>query len=101
MAKLGLVFSGGGGKGAYQIGVWKALEEFGLTDKVEVVAGTSVGALNALLFAQRNYELAEHVWLHIRQEDIINIDPDFIFRILQEAPLTFPPSASATLSLYH
>ncbi|UOB72454.1 patatin-like phospholipase family protein [Pseudoalteromonas sp. APM04] len=30
MAKLGLVFSGGGGKGAYEIGVWKALNEFGI-----------------------------------------------------------------------
>lgn len=25
MKKLGLVFSGGGGKGAYEIGVWKYL----------------------------------------------------------------------------
>ena len=29
MLKLGLVFAGGGGKGAYQIGVWKALRETG------------------------------------------------------------------------
>jgi NTE family protein len=92
MAKLGLVFSGGGGKGAYQIGVWKALEEFGLTEKIEAVSGTSVGALNALLFAQGNYALAEQVWLNIRQEDILTIDPDLITKILLEAPLSIPPA---------
>ena len=31
MAKLGLVFSGGGGKGAYQIGVWKAFPQTGIS----------------------------------------------------------------------
>lgn len=92
MSKLGLVFSGGGGKGAYQIGVWRALQEFGLAEKVRVVAGTSVGALNALLFVQQNYELAEHLWFHIRQEDILNIDPELIATILREAPIAIPPA---------
>lgn len=92
MTKLGLVFSGGGGKGAYQIGVWKALQEFALTEKVRVIAGTSVGALNALLFMQQNYELAEHLWFHIRREDILDIDPDLIAEILREAPIAVPPA---------
>ena len=92
MSKLGLVFSGGGGKGAYQIGVWRALKEFGLAENVRVIAGTSVGALNALLFVQQNYELAEHLWFHIRQEDILNIDPDLIARILRETPIAIPPA---------
>ena len=91
MAKLGLVFSGGGGKGAYQIGVWKALKEFGLAEKVEVISGCSVGVLNALLFAQGDYELAEHVWRHIRQEDVLNIDPERVLQKLQEAPVSIPP----------
>ena len=47
MYKTGLVFSGGGGKGAYQIGVWKALREYGI--EADCVAGTSVGALNGAL----------------------------------------------------
>ena len=50
MNKLGLVFSGGGGKGGYQIGVWKYLHEIGLDQYVTAVSGTSVGALNAMLF---------------------------------------------------
>ena len=31
---IGLVFAGGGGKGAYQIGVWKYLREVGLDKSV-------------------------------------------------------------------
>ena len=30
MCKFGIAFSGGGGKGAYEIGVWKYLHEEGL-----------------------------------------------------------------------
>ena len=48
---LGLVLAGGGGKGAYQVGVWKALSEYGLAQRVTVISGTSVGALNGALFS--------------------------------------------------
>jgi len=50
--KIGLAFVGGGGKGAYQIGVWKALCETGLDKQVQAVSGTSVGALNAAMFSK-------------------------------------------------
>ena len=40
--EYGLVLDGGGARGAYQIGAWKALTEAGV--KVSAVAGTSVGA---------------------------------------------------------
>ncbi|MCR4646634.1 MAG: patatin-like phospholipase family protein [Oscillospiraceae bacterium] len=60
--KLGLVLDGGGAKGAYQIGVWKAMREFGLDRQVTAIAGTSVGGLNAVLFAQGDFELAYHIW---------------------------------------
>ena len=42
MNGVGLVFAGGGGKGAYQIGVWKALREVGLDNKVTAVSESSV-----------------------------------------------------------
>jgi NTE family protein len=48
---LGLVFSGGGARGAFQVGVWKVLREQGLQRDPEVVSGTSSGALNAALIA--------------------------------------------------
>lgn len=76
--KVGLVLAGGGGKGAYQIGVWKALREFGVDKNISTVSGASVGALNAVLFAQGNYEIAEDVWLNISPEDILNVNPEKI-----------------------
>ncbi len=49
--KIGLVLSGGGAKGAYQIGMLRALEEAGMRKEQLVMAGTSIGAINALLYA--------------------------------------------------
>ena len=60
-ARIGLVLSGGGFKGAYQIGVWKALKELGV-ERFSAIAGTSVGALNAVLIANDDLESAEEVW---------------------------------------
>lgn len=48
---IGLVVSGGGAKGAFQAGVWKAMHELGLADRVRAISGTSVGAINAAAFA--------------------------------------------------
>ena len=59
---FGLVLSGGGAKGAYEVGVWKALEDYGITDDITVISGTSVGALNAALFACSNAGEAEKLW---------------------------------------
>ena len=53
-----LVLSGGGSKGSYQIGVWKALRKLHI--KFDIVTGTSVGALNGALVAQKNYYKAIH-----------------------------------------
>lgn len=71
MKGLGLVFAGGGGKGSYEIGVWKYLHEIGLDQYVRAVSGTSVGALNAALFVGSSYERAEDLWLNINQDKIL------------------------------
>lgn len=65
----GLVFSGGGGKGAYQIGAWKAIEELGLN--ITAVSGTSVGALNAALFATGTPAEGEAIWKSIDKSKIL------------------------------
>ena len=75
MRKLGLVFSGGGGKGAYEIGVWKALKEFGVDQNIATVSGTSVGGLNAALFMAGSYDIAEEIWLNIRTDQILKKTP--------------------------
>ena len=74
MSKTGIVFSGGGGKGAYAIGVWKALREFGMDQNIQAVAGTSVGSLNGALFVQGDLERAEQLWLDIATDKILQFD---------------------------
>lgn len=74
MKKIGLVFSGGGGKGAYQIGVWRALRELGLEHHVVAVSGTSVGALNAALFLKGNLEFAEQMWNSISNDSLMPVN---------------------------
>lgn len=69
--KLGLVLAGGGGRGAYQIGVWEALRELGIDKHVKVISGTSIGALNAMLFMQGDLELAKKAWDNLHQDEIL------------------------------
>lgn len=47
--KVGLVLSGGGAKGAYQVGVLKALNQLGIS--VDAISGASIGALNGAILA--------------------------------------------------
>ena len=72
--KIGLVLAGGGGKGAYQIGLWKALRELGIDKYISAVSGTSIGALNAVLFAMDDYNAAEEIWLNITREKVLPVD---------------------------
>ncbi|MGL4760682.1 MAG: patatin-like phospholipase family protein [Sarcina sp.] len=72
--KIGLVLPGGGGKGAYQVGVMKALDELGISKHIKYVSGTSIGALNTLLFVQGDIKVAEEVWDNISTEKILPID---------------------------
>ena len=82
MKKIGLMFSGGGGKGAYEVGVWKALEELNLASYIFAVSGTSVGALNAALFAQGDLGKAESAWLEMRPEDVLSFNVEYIEKSL-------------------
>jgi len=70
--EYGLVLEGGGAKGAYQIGAWKALKEVGV--KIKGVAGTSVGALNGALICMGDYEKAETLWKEISYSKIMDVD---------------------------
>ncbi len=70
----GLVFAGGGVRGAYQIGVWKALNE--LKIKVSAVTGASIGAINAAMFAQNSFKTADRLWRDIAIGDIIKFSDD-------------------------
>ena len=76
MKKIGLVLAGGGGRGAYQIGVWKALHETGLDNYITSVSGTSVGGLNAALFIQDNLNIAQNTWNSISMSKILTHKSD-------------------------
>lgn len=72
--KVGLVLAGGGGKGAYQLGVWKALKQFGIDKYIKIFSGTSVGAINAVLFAQNDLRKAEAMWNEVDMETLIPLN---------------------------
>lgn len=78
--KIGLVLSGGGGKGAYELGVWKALKELKIDKYIEVFSGTSIGAFNAILFAQDSIEKAEALWEEVTMDKIIPISKFELFK---------------------
>lgn len=63
-----IVLSGGGSKGSYQIGVWKALRK--LKIDYDIVTGTSVGALNATFMVQKKYQKAIRLWKNINMKTI-------------------------------
>lgn len=71
--KIGLVLSGGGGKGAYELGVFKALKELGIDKYIEVFSGTSIGAFNAVLFAQDDMVAAEALWEEVTIDKLIPV----------------------------
>lgn len=68
MDEYGLCFAGGGGKGAYELGVWKALTQLGITHGIKAVSGSSIGAVNGLFFALKKLETAEMLWDRIGEK---------------------------------
>ena len=70
--EYGLVLAGGGTKGAYQVGVYKALK--GMKINVKAVVGTSIGALNGALVLQDDLEKMLDLYGSIKLNDILSID---------------------------
>ena len=66
-----LVLAGGGARGSYQVGVWRALTELGW--RPQIITGTSVGSLNGAMFALDLYETARDMWLTIRSQDVMEL----------------------------
>ena len=79
--EYGLVFDGGGARGAYQIGAWKALREAGV--KINAVAGTSVGALNGALVCMGDVDTAEDIWRKMTFSTVMDVDDDWMERLFQ------------------
>lgn len=75
----GIVLEGGGARGAYQIGAWKALKEAGI--QIKGIAGASVGALNGALMCMDDYEKAEDIWKNITYSRIMDVDDGLMEQI--------------------
>ena len=60
---LAVVLSGGGAKGAYEVGVWKALRRLNI--KYKIVTGTSIGALNGMMMVQKDFYKCLRLWKSI------------------------------------
>lgn len=67
-----VVLSGGGSKGSYEIGVWKALRRLHI--KYDIVTGTSAGALNGALMVQREYHKAVRIWKKLNMQLLFGED---------------------------
>lgn len=59
---IGLVLSGGMGKGAYEIGALTAISEFFDPSDFEYVSAASVGVLNTYAFLTNNLPKAREIW---------------------------------------
>ena len=74
MPQKALVLAGGGARGSYQVGVWRALME--LDWHPQIITGTSVGSLNGAMFVLDLYETARDMWLTIRSKDVMELPED-------------------------
>jgi len=87
--KIGLVLSGGGARGAYEVGVlqWIAEHNPELLASIRVLTGSSVGAVNAAYLASHGVtpeaisELAD-IWAGLRMADVLDASYTRMLRIL-------------------
>ncbi len=68
---LGIAFAGGGTRGSYHLGAYQAITELG--KHPDMVVGTSIGAINAALIAQGDFERLCDLWNGIKMSDILDI----------------------------
>lgn len=82
--KMGLVLSGGGARGAYQVGVLQALghicSELNIKSPFQIYSGVSAGSINAAFMASyahdfsRGAEELSQLWSNLKPENIFKSD---------------------------
>ncbi|TJX67828.1 patatin-like phospholipase family protein [Soehngenia saccharolytica] len=75
----GVVLEGGGAKGAYHIGAYKAILENEFD--IGAIVGTSVGAINGAMIAQGDFDKAYELWENVNYTDIIKANEEEINRL--------------------
>lgn len=81
MKHIGLVLSGGMGKGAYQIGALTALNEFFYPSDFEYVSAASIGVLNTYAYLTGNLKKAHDIWESVNLQG----DKKFITSVLKSS----------------
>lgn len=66
-----LVLGGGGAKGSYEVGVWKALNKLNM--KFDIVTGVSIGSINGAFYAANEYKKCLKMWRTITTNDLFDI----------------------------
>lgn len=69
---IGLVLAGGGAKGAYEAGVFKALWDLDIIRRITVVSGTSIGTINGLMLSMNDGKVMDESWSNISYSRFIN-----------------------------
>lgn len=76
---LGLALEGGGARGAYHIGAYKAFAEAGY--EFDAITGTSIGAMNAAMLAQGSFDEALNAWENMSNSDVFDIEDKRVKKI--------------------
>ena len=92
----GIALEGGGAKGSFHIGAIKALKELGVD--FQVVAGTSIGAINGALIAAGQFEMLETLWETLEMKDMIGGDTELIKKLMNFDVKTDPHRIKAFFS---
>lgn len=80
MGNIGLALEGGGARGAYHLGAYRALMELGFD--VAAVTGSSVGALNGALIVQGDWQRAYDMWQNLNLSDVIQVDDNKLQEVM-------------------
>lgn len=78
----GLVLSGGGTKGAFEMGVWEALREMQIS--TPCVIGTSIGAINAAVIAQNDFDKALDFWSNLTINQVLKLNTEMTNRYVEK-----------------
>ena len=76
---LGLALEGGGARGAFHIGAIKALLENGYV--FDGVVGTSIGAFNAALLCQGDFDKAYEFWMNAEPSTLFDIEDEYMRKL--------------------
>src|ERR671915_616456 len=100
-----LILQGGGSLGAFGCGVFKALANSNI--KIDIIAGTSIGGLNASIIAGSKGEdhpekALEQYWLELGESSIANLNSPFMEGLARNPiPTLTPLSSPATATTDH